>query len=98
MTQHIIVNPIAGPVDRPVLHRLAVSARGRSAGRAIVLFSNNKPNVDVLYRRLRDDLVRRDIATHVYDVTKLTSAFAAPDADIQEASKRAHLALNGVGD
>jgi len=88
-----ILSP-AGQVERRIVP--LASRQGRPGPRPVVLFSNNKPNVDLLF----DDLAAR-LREAGYTVTranKANSALGAPPDLVWRLSQQAGWIINGVGD
>src|SRR5262249_14219613 len=88
-----IVNPAARAEQRMV----PLAPRdGRPGSRPIVLFSNNKPNVDLLFDALTERL--RAANYDVRRAAKANSAFGAPSDLVSTLSQDAGWIVNGVGD
>jgi hypothetical protein len=88
-----ILSP-TGQVERRVVP--LASRQSRPGERPVVLFSNNKPNVDLLF----DDLAARlrEAGYTVARANKANSAFAAPLDLVSRLSQQASWIINGVGD
>jgi hypothetical protein len=91
-----IVNPAAGHIALPASAGAVERIRGL-AGRQVILFSNNKPNVDIFYDELCRILLASSAVAGVSRVTKLSSAFPAAPEDVAQTTA-AQLAINGMGD
>jgi hypothetical protein len=92
-----LIHPAAGELDPPAGGGPAARVAD-FAGAQVTLFSNNKPNVDVLYDELARLIAWSGGAADVQRVTKLSSAFPAGDDDIEQATTGRQLVVNGMGD
>lgn len=89
-----VVHPASGSVRD--LHALRPAAEVTSlVGRRVLLFSNNKPNVNIFLDELEMHL-RRD-GVHTSRLHKLSSAFPAPP-DVLDKVKEYEFAINAVAD
>jgi hypothetical protein len=88
-----ILSP-AGQVEQRMIS--LASRQDRPGTRPVVLFSNNKPNVDLLF----DDLAARlrEAGYTVVRANKANSAIAAPPELVWRLSQEAGWIINGVGD
>ena len=96
MKKTVIINPAAGRVERSAAARPVVRVAELS-GKTVALFSNNKPNVKVLFDELETQLAGGVGVKTIVRAGKLSSAFGAAEADI-EAISGADFALNAIGD
>jgi hypothetical protein len=67
------------------------------SGKTVGLFSNNKPNVGLLFDELESRLVAEVGVAKVIHGRKLSSAFAAAESDL-DALDDADFAINAIGD
>jgi len=89
-----IVHPASGSV-RDLRALRPASDVTSLAGRQVVLFSNNKPNVDIFLNELEIQLQQEGV--HTSRLHKLSSAFPAPP-DVLDQVKAYEFAINGVAD
>jgi hypothetical protein len=92
-----LVHPAAGELEPPAGGGPAARVAELKDAR-VTLFSNNKPNVDVLYDELARLIAWGGGAADLHRVTKLSSAFPAADEDIEQATTGRQLVVNGMGD
>lgn len=92
-----LIHPAAGELDPPGGGGPAERVADLE-GRHVTLFSNNKPNVDVLYDEMDRLLATAGEAAGTQRVTKLSSAFPAAEEDIEQATTGRELVVNGMGD
>lgn len=92
-----LLHPAAGEIEPPAGGGPAKRVADMK-GLKVAFFSNNKPNVDVLYDELCRLIAYAGDSADTVRVTKLSSAFPASKDDIEEATTEAQLAINGMGD
>jgi hypothetical protein len=92
-----LLHPAAGEIDPPAgggpAKRVA-DMRGLN----VAFFSNNKPNVDLLYDELCRLIAYAGDSADIVRVTKLSSAFPAAKEDVEEVTTDSQLVVNGTGD
>ena len=89
-----VVHPASGSVRD--LHALRPTSDVTSlVGRRVLLFSNNKPNVDIFLDELETQLRHGGVQTS--RLHKLSSAFPAPP-DVLDKVKEYEFAINAVAD
>ncbi|HEY8449596.1 MAG TPA: hypothetical protein VIL95_03870 [Bacillota bacterium] len=86
---------------RAEMPEAAAGGQGRLRGlrgRRVVLFSNNKPNVDHLFAGLTEELGGRFGVTSVRIAGKPKASRAATSAELEAAARDSDVALVAIGD
>jgi hypothetical protein len=95
-----IDNPIGGHTEAVAIEASGVAevqAPRDLAGAHVVLFGNNKPNVDLLFDELSSLLREQHRVAKTAVRNKLSAAFPAP-LDVLDEVTAYQIAINGVGD
>jgi hypothetical protein len=97
MSGVIIVNPMAGTTPASERTFAPATVPADLAGSSLVLFGNNKPNVDIFLDELERSLLGAKRVASVQRLGKLSAAFPAPP-DVLDKVARHRIAVNAVGD
>jgi hypothetical protein len=95
-----IDNPTGGhsqPTTEFAWDASAIRAPSQLEGSDVVLFGNNKPNVDLLYETMATLLSDEHHVGRTAVLSKLSAAFPAPPDVVDEVAAY-QIAVNGVGD